>query len=118
MERKSIKETAMQLLEELCKNVPLGYSVQKDAAFKYINLAELADALIDEFGADNIFLDAASETDDGFIYVDTDEVIFEHGRTHPFFEYIKSADFLNFLKGDNGSLRIKFGVKGLVALSE
>lgn len=115
---KRIQQTALELLEELCKNVPLGYHVEKDAAARYIHLAELTDVLIEEFGSSKVSLDAASEMDHGFIHFDTDELIFEHGRSHPFYEYIKSSDFLSFSNPGNDQLRITYGVKNLVMPDE
>ena len=118
MVQKSMRETAMGLLDKLCENVPLGYSVHKDAALKYIKLAELADILVEEFGSSKVTMDAASDLTDGIIHFDTDEVIFEHGRSHPFYEYIKSSDFLSFSNAGNDQLRITFGVKDLVVKDE
>lgn len=114
MKEKCLKETAMKLLEALCQNLPTGFRVRREAAANFIVLSELADVLAQEFGAKRVRLDAASETDAGTIFVDTDEVIFEKGCSHPFFEYIKYAEFLNFSETSDGSLRITFGVKDLV----
>lgn len=118
MKEKCLKETAMELLETLCRNIPSGLRVRTEAAANFIVLSELADILVREFGAKRVRLDAASEEDDGTISVDTDEVTFERGCSHPFFEYIKYADFLNFLETSDGLLRVTFGVKDLVVDEE
>ena len=39
-----------------------------------------------------------------------DEVIFDFGREHPFFEYIKNADYLRFSKSKHDGLKIEYGV--------
>lgn len=104
----------MELLEALCENIPSGFRVQKESATNFIVLSELADILLREFGTQKVTLDAASELNDGTIFVDTDEVIFENGCSHPFFKYIKYADFLTFSKTSDGLLRVAFGVKDLV----
>jgi len=115
---KSIKETAMELLETLGQNLPCGFQVRREAAANFIVLGELADVLVQEFGAKRVRLDAASESDAGTILVDTDEVIFEKGCSHPFFEHIKYAEFLNFSETPDGLLRVKFGVRDLVVCRE
>lgn len=90
-----------------------GYKIDADVQKRFITLCELADILDDEFCADKIQINVEPNGKHGVICVDTDEVVFEHGRSHKFFEFVKSADFLSFSKTKSGMLRVSFGVKDL-----
>jgi len=103
---------AKRILDKFTK-ASSGYKVDADAQKRFMTLCELADILDEEFCADGIQINAEPNGKHGVICVDTDEVLFEHGRSHKFFEYVKSADFLSFSKTKSGMLRFSFGVKDL-----
>lgn len=103
---------AKHMLDKFTK-ASSGYKVDTDAQKRFMTLCELADILDEEFCAGGIQINADPNGKHGVICVDTDEVVFEHGRSHKFFEFVKSADFLSFSKTKSGMLRISFGVKDL-----
>lgn len=103
---------AKHMLDKFTK-VGSGYKVDADALKRFMTLCTLADILDEEFCADRIQINAEPNGEHGAICVDTAEVLFEHGRSHMFFELVKSADFLSFSKTKSGMLRISFGVKDL-----
>ncbi|WP_196032331.1 hypothetical protein [Flavonifractor plautii] len=107
--------TEMAAREKICefgkKNQNL--KVCRGAEERFLRLCELADVLGEEFGTEQIRVNIDNETSDGVICVDTDDLVFEYGRSHPFYEYIKQSDFLHFSKTKSGMLRTCFGVRGL-----
>nr|DAX24621.1 MAG TPA: hypothetical protein [Caudoviricetes sp.] len=90
-----------------------GVRVNTDSEARLFRLCDLADLLDDEFGSENIQVSVKPSELHGVVCVDTDEVLFDGGRSHLFFEYLKSSDFLHFSKTKSGMLRICFGVKDL-----
>lgn len=103
---------AKHMIDKFTKAYP-NQKVDVAAQKRFFLLCELADILDEEFCADRIQINAEPNGRHGVICVDTDEVLFEHGRSHKFFEYVKSADFLSFSKTKSGMLRVSFGVKDL-----
>lgn len=103
---------AKRMLDKFTKATS-GYKVDAAAQKRFMTLCELADILDEEFCADGVQISAEPNGKHGVICVDTDEVVFEYGRSHKFFEFVKSADFLSFSKTKSGMLRISFGVKDL-----
>lgn len=106
----STKDSAKFFLKRFLEKNP-AYTLNSGAVRKFEKLCELADLLDEEFGAKDI--QVRSEENFGVVSVDLFDVEFSRGRSHPFFEYIKSADFLNFSKGGEDTLRIQFGVRDL-----
>lgn len=99
--------------EEMGKYIKRGFKTKIEAETKLLRLCELADLLKDEFDAEEVKVGVNPSEMYGIICVETDEVIFEDGRSHQFFDYLKLSDFLHFSKSDSGMLRICFGVKDL-----
>ena len=89
------------------------FKLDRDASERLYRLCELADTLAEEFGAEEIGVHVDPSDRHGVIWVDTDEVIFEYGRSHQFFGYMEYSDFLRFAKTGTGLLRICFGVENL-----
>lgn len=87
--------------------------VDINAESRLFRLCELADLLADEFGSEEIQVSVKPSELHGVICIDTDEVMFDAGRSHQFFEYLKSSDFLHFSKTKSGMLRVCFSVKDL-----
>lgn len=108
----STKAIAKNSLDKTADDNP-GIKLNRDAEKKFYSLCELADIIDEEFGSDKIRIGVDDSGTYGVISVDTDEVVFENGRSHQFFEYLKFADFLSFSKTKSGLLRIQFGVKNL-----
>ena len=104
---------AKNLLAKLAKANSQKHRVDAEVEKKFLHLCELADILGDEFGAEEIQIIAEPSGLHGLVFIDTDEVIFDNGRSHQFFEYLKSADLLGFSKTKTGMLRIRLGVKDL-----
>jgi len=104
---------ANEMLAALKTKVSGGYELKHGAYQRFLTLCELADALNEEFGVDEIQIDMMPGASCGSVVIETDEFIFEHGRTHPFFEYIKAADSMSFSKSNTGSLRLRLVVKDL-----
>lgn len=89
------------------------HKLDEAARDRFLTLCDLTEIIADEFGAEEIQFRIKPEDQCGEIFFETDEFIFENGRSHPFFEYIKAADFLNISKAKSGMLKVRFGVKDL-----
>lgn len=80
---------------------------------KLLMLCNLADLLEKEFNASEVHISVDPDEGHGVLAVDMPDVVFEFGRSHQFFEYIRVTDFLRFTKTKTGELRIYFGVNDL-----
>lgn len=113
MSSTSTQERASDALNKIVEREPHGYKIDTDVQKKFIALCELADVLDGEFNAEGVQINIEPSGVHGVVFVDVYDVVFEYGRTHRFFELVKSADFLSFSKTKSGMLRISFGVKDL-----
>ena len=80
---------------------------------RFIQLCVLTDILGNEVKGGSA--DIIVSPDCGFAKVElyVDDIVFDYGREHPFFEYIKNADFLRFSKSKHDGLKIEYGVNDL-----
>jgi hypothetical protein len=89
------------------------HDLNPEAFDRLLSLCDFADAFAEEILADSIDIKLSPDNVTCTVFVNTDEIIFEHGRSHVFFERIKAADFLGFSKGKKGMLQMRFGVNNL-----
>jgi len=107
------QEIAHDLIEDYRIKYEDKYDLNAEQHRKILCLCRLVDTLSDEFSASAIDIQVAPNDVCGAIHLYTDELIFEHGRSHQFFDDIKEADFLSFSKSKSGELQLRFGVNDL-----
>ena len=99
---------------ESCKNkYKEKFKLNVESYDRLFKLCELAEILYKEFSAEDTEIKAFPEEINGEIIIVVEELVFDLGRSHQFFNYIKEADFLNFSKTTDGFLKISFGVYDL-----
>ena len=97
--------------EMLNENMPAeAANISTDIRAKLVRLCELVDVLNDEEGVEQVAV--AYEKNPSLIsfIIDVDELVFQNGRAHSFFEYIKSANVMSFSKSSNDGISVKLGV--------
>lgn len=80
---------------------------------KLMKLCEFVDLCGEELGVEDMTIDAGL----GRISLKMFDVVFDHGTTHPFFSYIKYAEYLSFKK-ENDGICLTMGVERLWAKIE
>ena len=80
---------------------------------RLLRLCELAEILSDEFYAESTDIQISPGEKCGTIHLNVGELVFEHGRSHPFFDLTKNADFFTFSNAEDGLLQVTFGVQDL-----
>jgi hypothetical protein len=110
---KHSQETARNLIDSYSAEYGGKYCINTEAYQRLLRLCDFADAFAKDCLADTVGINAIPSQLSGTVYINTDEVIFEHGRSHMFFDRIKDADFLGFSKAKNGMLQVRFGVNNL-----
>ena len=113
MSETSVSAVAQDVLGQFSEFVAGKYELSEQARVRFLNLCDLADMMEEEFDSEDISLEVEPSGLSGTICFDTDEVVFEHGQSHPFFKYIKNADLVRFSKTEGDLLRIQFIVKDL-----
>lgn len=113
MPETSVKAVAQDVLGQFSNFVAGKYELVEPAKTRFLSLCDLADMMDEEFGSDDISIEVEPTGLSGTICFDTDEVTFEYGQSHPFFQYIRCADLVRFSKSEDSMLRIQFIVKDL-----
>lgn len=113
MNRPSCCTTVMALIDDASERfVPL--KIDKEGAENIKRACHMIDAFIEEFSCECFDINIDEETMIIYIGVECDEVIFENGRNHAFFELIRKFDAVRFMKSSEGEfLRIEFIAKGI-----
>lgn len=88
--------------------------VDKDAIDRALVLCDLMDMLIGQF--DHGISCVKLNTNDGTVHIifDLDCPVFENGRSHPFFQYIKLADRMYLAAAQNDMVRFKLVVENAI----
>ena len=107
---------AYNIVEDYKKEYKEKFKLNVESYDRLFKLCKLAEILSEEFVAERVEVKARPEEVNGEVNILMDELIFEHGRSHEFFDCIKEADFLNFSKVD-GLLKVSFGVYDLWAVN-
>ena len=90
------------------------YILSVEAYTRFSRLCGLVDELASEFPGSFVKFKVLPELLDATVSVLVDDIEFQDGRSHPFFERIKDADSLTFVKSKaDNKLEIKLGVYNL-----
>lgn len=88
------------------------YVLSESAYKKLLHLCFLCDTLAAEFSA-TISFGSNPTSMYSVLSAESDDLVFEYGRTHLFFTLIQDADYLGFQKAKSGLLQMQMGVKNL-----
>ena len=104
------RDNANKIIEDYEAEYADEYTVNRGSFRRLLRLCDLTDKLSSEFSVCSVQILALPEDIHATLCFHTDELIFGQGRSHPFFDCIKDADFLGFSKAEDGMLKVSFGI--------
>lgn len=111
------KDAAFEVIDEASEKFGDLYFINEAKYEQLDEICGLVDDVFqmfdDEFGCDALTVDVDPTTKELIFNIVCEEIILQHGRTHPFFSLAKLVDSIRFSKAKPDSLRIEIGVSGL-----
>ena len=92
---------------------PGEYALSESGVRKMVQLCGLVDLLAAQCDSDDAFFEVSPSDLHGSVVIHVDDLVFERGRSHPFFELVRNADALSFRSVNGEILEVRFTVQNL-----
>lgn len=112
MDYKNVKKLH-KILQEFLSEHGDKYEVNGHALRRMEQLCGIVDVLSGEYPDSSTDFQVSPGAEYSEVYMYTNDLIFEHGKSHPFFACIKAADILGFTNNGDNKVRLRLGVKDL-----
>lgn len=112
MVNSTTRENALEYLET-CVEQQSGYELSLYGKERLLHICDLVDLLYAESEGNKVEIYVDPSKTFGMVFLYVSDIILQGGRTHPFFEFGKFSDYIDFKKSAKNEIRVGFMVKNL-----